>query len=235
MGLTRTFATIFLVHQLNGTMSTREGRERNWTRYALWSNTRYRLNIPNFIIHTVLLHRFHRPDKCYIKLRSVRFLRSAAARLIASTTWQSTAHALAIPFSISFSLSLNTASGPTDSRFRIILNAHREYFTQQRDEVFFLHDVLNRRRWSTYAPTSSTSYVLIFLNVFRFRRFFLSLSFFSFPPFSFRYRAMPMYTLCQVKPTMNVQLFLFSSECFDLRSRNRTIISSVARYIALLL
>lgn len=109
-----------------------------------------------------------------------------------------------------------------------------------------------RQYWSEHlcAPTSSTSYVLIFINVFRFWRFFLSSSlclslscFFHFPRFLFAIATLYsvlVYTMpsetnneCAALLFFFSLFFIFIRLLLDLRSRNRTIvISSVARYIS---
>lgn len=200
-------------------------------------------------------------DKCYINLRSVHILRSVPHLKLPNqaTSQYNTAHALAIPFlvALGFFFLSNRHNQPAMG-FKLILNAHRTYFTPQAMRYAFTRYVCTcvcvqiRQYWSEHlcAPTSSTSYVLIFINVFRFWRFFclllyvflclafsISPVFFSLSPHCTQFS----YTLCQVKPTMNVQLccfffsffFIFIRLLLDLRSRNRTIvISSVARYIS---
>lgn len=82
-----------------------------------------------------------------------------------------------------------------------------------------------------------TFFFCLLLYVFLCLAFSISPVFFSLSPHCTQFS----YTLCQVKPTMNVQLccffflffFIFIRLLLDLRSRNRTIvISSVARYIS---
>lgn len=184
----------------------------------LWSNTRYRLDIYSechIIVHTHIHSvtssfsstREHTvpiiwTDKCYINLRSVHILRSVPHLKLSNqaTSQYNTAHALAIPFLVVLGFffsptdTINRLWDSNSSWMRTAHISHHKLSDMLLPGMYGRVCVQIRQYWSEHlcAPTSSTSYVLIFINVFRFWRFFLSSSlclslscFFHFPRFLF--------------------------------------------------